>query len=108
MQRKQEQLSDTGRLSKGVWSVNYILPVKVLEGFTDIKDLFHICIGSAICSLPPWIGPITCLASFPRYFYNSTSGMCEFFIYGGCRGTQNNFETLAECKMTCGELTTNQ
>ena len=36
-----------------------------------------------------------------RYFHNSTSGLCEQFIYGGCEGNDNNFETLKECQERC-------
>ena len=36
-----------------------------------------------------------------RYFYNSTSGQCEQFIYGGCHGNGNNFETQESCIAQC-------
>jgi len=37
----------------------------------------------------------------PRYFYNSTSEQCENFIYGGCLGNDNNFETQESCAEEC-------
>ena len=52
-----------------------------------------------ICELPGDSGP--CVAAFPRYYFNKSSGMCEKFIYGGCEGNQNNFRTIGECKRTC-------
>ena len=52
-----------------------------------------------LCSLPPESGP--CFAYFPRYFYNTTSGQCEQFIYGGCRGNRNNSQTVKECEAKC-------
>ena len=56
-----------------------------------------------LCSLPPETGP--CLAYFRHYFYNTTSKQCEQFIYGGCRGNENNFETVEECEANCnGEM----
>ena len=42
-----------------------------------------------VCKLPKVVGP--CRARFPRYFYNSATGDCEKFFYGGCRGNANNF-----------------
>ena len=52
-----------------------------------------------LCSLPPKTGP--CFAYFRRYFYNTTSKQCERFVYGGCRGNENNFETVEECEAKC-------
>ena len=48
-----------------------------------------------ICILEPETGP--CRASFRRFFYNSTTDQCELFIYGGCGGNDNRFDTRSEC-----------
>ncbi|CAH8499270.1 unnamed protein product [Heterobilharzia americana] len=45
--------------------------------------------------------PGICRAYFKRYFYNKSSGECEKFVYGGCEGNANNFQTLEECLRTC-------
>nr|AGS15178.1 desmolaris [Desmodus rotundus] len=42
-----------------------------------------------------------CRSYIPRYFYNSQSKQCEKFIYGGCMGNLNNFQSLEECKNRC-------
>eukprot|EP00485_Elphidium_margaritaceum_P016215 CAMPEP_0202733638 /NCGR_PEP_ID=MMETSP1385-20130828/188272_1 /ASSEMBLY_ACC=CAM_ASM_000861 /TAXON_ID=933848 /ORGANISM="Elphidium margaritaceum" /LENGTH=324 /DNA_ID=CAMNT_0049399977 /DNA_START=68 /DNA_END=1042 /DNA_ORIENTATION=- len=57
------------------------------------------CGSVDICSLPVEVGP--CKASFPKFFYNSETGQCESFIYGGCDGNANNFETLEACESEC-------
>ena len=54
-----------------------------------------------VCSLKPDPGP--CDAAITRFFYNSASGQCEKFVYGGCQGNANNFKSLEECQNACGE-----
>ncbi|XP_058977266.1 kunitz-type serine protease inhibitor 2-like [Musca domestica] len=42
-----------------------------------------------------------CLAYFPCYSYNVETDECVQFIYGGCGGNANRFDTLEECTGTC-------
>ena len=51
------------------------------------------------CTLQPVTGP--CRARIPSFFYNTTSGNCERFIYGGCGGNGNRFKTATECTAHC-------
>uniref|UniRef100_A0A2I9LP50 Kunitz-type protease inhibitor n=1 Tax=Centruroides hentzi TaxID=88313 RepID=A0A2I9LP50_9SCOR len=51
------------------------------------------------CNLPAETGP--CKAAIRRYYYNSGSGNCEIFIYGGCRGNNNRFSSLEDCCSQC-------
>uniref|UniRef100_A0A8W8NTQ1 Uncharacterized protein n=1 Tax=Magallana gigas TaxID=29159 RepID=A0A8W8NTQ1_MAGGI len=52
-----------------------------------------------ICSMPEDRG--LCLGAIPRWWYNRVTNRCQSFIYGGCRGNQNNFKTLIECANRC-------
>ena len=45
--------------------------------------------------------PGVCMAAMRKFYYNKDTKKCEEFIYGGCGGNSNNFETLNECKSTC-------
>ncbi|KAG5201920.1 hypothetical protein JEQ12_004683 [Ovis aries] len=51
------------------------------------------------CLEPELKGP--CKDQMTRYFYNATAGYCEPFVYGGCEGNKNNFQTLSDCLVTC-------
>nr|ATN40259.1 amyloid precursor protein [Botryllus schlosseri] len=62
--------------------------------------------GDEICRLPKVIGP--CRASIPKWYYNSESGECQFFIYGGCNKNENNFETKEDCRRRCALSRTGQ
>ncbi|XP_062598219.1 papilin-like [Saccostrea cucullata] len=57
------------------------------------------CIGQDICSLPKVVG--RCRAAFRRWWFNTRTNRCERFIYGGCRGNENNFESRRECERRC-------
>ena len=52
-----------------------------------------------ICRLPPVKGP--CEALYPRWYYSKADHTCLLFIYGGCDGNANNFETEKECLEKC-------
>ncbi|XP_028404662.1 four-domain proteases inhibitor-like isoform X2 [Dendronephthya gigantea] len=66
------------------------------NNFVKIEDCQKKC---DVCSLKQ--DPGFCRGYFPRYFYNSKSRACEKFIYGGCQGNGNNFETLEACQDKC-------
>eukprot|EP01084_Bolivina_argentea_P239521 402573_1 len=68
------------------------------NNFQTIDECEQLC-STEFCTLPADSGP--CYAYMPRYFYNDTTDQCEIFIYGGCLGNANNFETLAECQQIC-------
>lgn len=56
-------------------------------------------VADDVCSLP--VEPGMCMAYFPRYYYSTEAKMCKQFIYGGCGGNKNNFETIEECNARC-------
>ena len=45
--------------------------------------------------------PGLCEAYMPSYYFNSSSSRCERFVYGGCGGNRNRFETLLACSEAC-------
>ncbi|KAK0043019.1 tissue factor pathway inhibitor [Biomphalaria pfeifferi] len=45
--------------------------------------------------------PGPCRASFKRFYFNKATFECYPFIYGGCLGNHNNFESIQDCHLTC-------
>merc|ERR1719461_1228445 len=71
---------------------------------TECKDGYVLIDGECqldldLCELPMEIGP--CEAAMNRYYHNVDTGECELFLYGGCDGNANNFETVRECNEQC-------
>ncbi len=63
------------------------------------KSFYFLIVYDSICHMKKLTGP--CLAYMKRFFYNTETGKCEQFVYGGCKGNQNNFLTELECKTRC-------
>ena len=51
------------------------------------------------CLEPVRVGQ--CRGAIPRYHYNSATGMCQEFLFGGCQGNGNNFLTSDSCMDNC-------
>uniref|UniRef100_A0A0X3P7B9 BPTI/Kunitz inhibitor domain-containing protein n=2 Tax=Schistocephalus solidus TaxID=70667 RepID=A0A0X3P7B9_SCHSO len=56
-------------------------------------------IEDAVCKLPKDVGP--CRGALLRYYFNYETKRCDEFIYGGCKGNANNFQTILECQELC-------
>ncbi|XP_028177243.1 spondin-1-like isoform X2 [Ostrinia furnacalis] len=52
-----------------------------------------------ICKLPLLVGH--CRSYEERWFYDSSTGVCEPFGYTGCGGNANNFRSRKVCLSTC-------
>ncbi|VDK61413.1 unnamed protein product, partial [Anisakis simplex] len=47
------------------------------------------------------INPGDCKGEFERFAFDTETGKCRPFIYGGCGGNGNNFASLEECAQRC-------
>ncbi|XP_068569945.1 amyloid beta precursor like protein 2 isoform X2 [Cebidichthys violaceus] len=57
----------------------------------------------AVCTLEAETGP--CRASMPRWHFDMSQRKCVRFIYGGCAGNRNNFDSEEYCMAVCKRLT---
>ncbi|MCK6575460.1 BPTI/Kunitz-type proteinase inhibitor domain-containing protein, partial [Myxococcota bacterium] len=76
---------------------------EVVDGcYTDACVTWAACGAPAVdlCGLPA--DPGLCNAAFRRFYFNPATGTCEGFVWGGCGGNENNFETLEACEAACG------
>ncbi|CAH0383119.1 unnamed protein product [Bemisia tabaci] len=76
-----------------------------LDGISEAKgeDFFGCDVvpekrGQA-CYLPKISGP--CEGYYPTWYYDSERQHCAQFIYGGCLGNNNKFQTREECQQLC-------
>ncbi|XP_061910812.1 WAP, Kazal, immunoglobulin, Kunitz and NTR domain-containing protein 2-like [Entelurus aequoreus] len=73
-------------------------PTKHFETYEECMQ----CCGpelSSPCDLPSLQGP--CKAYEPRWAFSSSLRQCQSFIYGGCGGNDNNFDSKEACGETC-------
>ncbi|XP_070762615.1 amyloid beta precursor like protein 2 isoform X1 [Enoplosus armatus] len=73
---------------------------KTLQEWPD--DLTS-CPLAAVCTLEAETGP--CRASMPRWHFDLSQRKCVRFIYGGCAGNRNNFDSEEYCMAVCKRLT---
>ncbi|KFO71266.1 WAP, Kazal, immunoglobulin, Kunitz and NTR domain-containing protein 1, partial [Cuculus canorus] len=69
--------------------------------FETYEECRAACLGSArpTCLLPMVQGP--CQNWEPRWAYNHLLKQCHSFVYGGCEGNTNNFESKESCEDVC-------
>ncbi|XP_053307558.1 amyloid beta precursor like protein 2 isoform X2 [Spea bombifrons] len=65
-------------------------PVPGKDVLSDVK---------AVCSQEAMTGP--CRAMMPRWYFDVGQKRCVRFIYGGCGGNRNNFESEDYCMAVC-------
>lgn len=55
------------------------------------------------CRMPREIGD--CKEFTERWYYDSSDEECRAFLFGGCNGNANNFDTLDACRSRCQSST---
>ncbi|XP_044011690.1 papilin isoform X3 [Aphidius gifuensis] len=67
---------------------------------TESPHIVQVVPSSPICSAPADAGP--CNNEVTAYYYDSRASKCQAFIYGGCEGNANRFQTEEQCERLCG------
>eukprot|EP01025_Chloroclados_australasicus_P001987 TRINITY_DN1046_c1_g1_i11.p2 TRINITY_DN1046_c1_g1~~TRINITY_DN1046_c1_g1_i11.p2 ORF type:complete len:208 (+),score=16.87 TRINITY_DN1046_c1_g1_i11:388-1011(+) len=57
------------------------------------------CADKNVCQQPLLMG--VCRGYFVRYYYDAVVQDCVQFVFGGCEGNQNNFESYEKCVQCC-------
>lgn len=60
------------------------------------------CVLQEVCWANAETGP--CRALLPRWYFDREEGRCAQFIYGGCGGNRNNFESEEYCLSVCSSV----
>uniref|UniRef100_UPI00358E241E kunitz-like toxin PcKuz3 n=1 Tax=Myxine glutinosa TaxID=7769 RepID=UPI00358E241E len=69
----------------------------MLTGKRDKREVDHDEAGR--CFLPLNAGP--CENYVLRWYYQATLSACRPFVYGGCGGNDNRFESSEACQTLC-------
>lgn len=70
--------------------------------FRDRAECDSVCVsppGKDNCKLNKVAGP--CNGYYPKWYYDKDRNHCAQFIWGGCLGNNNQFETSKECEDSC-------
>lgn len=64
------------------------------------SKLFSACVE--VCLMPAEVGSCENETNYiRRYYFDDTRGTCLSFIYSGCNGNENNFQTYDSCLEKC-------
>ncbi|XP_065670828.1 blackelin-4 isoform X2 [Hydra vulgaris] len=51
------------------------------------------------------LDPGPCFAYLKKWFYNHATKKCQQFVYGGCRGNNNRYDSKDACDKSCVKST---
>jgi len=68
----------------------------------DLPPTVNVLNTEDVCSQHPLTGP--CKSNLKRYYFDQSTSDCKTFVYGGCQGNANRFETREECMSRCQKV----
>lgn len=76
--------------------------IQLEDSFCGSVMLVSVCVLQDVCWANAETGP--CRAMLPRWYFDHEEGHCVQFIYGGCGGNRNNFESEEYCLSVCNSV----
>ena len=70
--------------------------------FFSILKNFEKYFSETLCTEPLRVGD--CKQSVRQFWYNAETKTCESFLYTGCQGNNNRFNSLNECQSYCKNI----
>ncbi|KAK3724973.1 hypothetical protein QZH41_005874 [Actinostola sp. cb2023] len=92
-------LDYTMQQNDGVSVKTVLLLGLVLSACVTAEARSEILSANKNCNIGKQVG--VCRGYFHRYYYNTITGKCEKFIYGGCGANANNFVCQKDCEKAC-------
>lgn len=78
---------------------NVVRLKQLLHQFAN-NNVEHVAVK--LCLQPMVSG--RCFGYVESYAYNPLERRCEAFIYGGCGGNENRFDSKAACEYSCRDV----
>ncbi|XP_062121435.1 PI-actitoxin-Afv2a [Drosophila sulfurigaster albostrigata] len=73
-----------------------LFPLLMIDGGSGASKRVKMCLQPMISG--------RCFGHVESYAYNPLQRRCEAFIYGGCGGNENRFDSKAECEYSCRDI----
>lgn len=96
-QQQQQSLQQQSQTNKQISEIRGKREASETESTTSEPETNKL--DKEICLLPKSLG--TCEKSIERYYFDPTSQRCLLFVYSGCGGNENNFESVEACRNRC-------
>ncbi|XP_009075771.1 PREDICTED: tissue factor pathway inhibitor-like, partial [Acanthisitta chloris] len=71
------------------------------DEISEMDSLEKLTVDAEPCSLPLDEGD--CQRYTLRWYYNQRVTECRPFVYSGCQGNLNRFDSKEECELHCGQ-----
>ncbi|XP_032888280.1 amyloid-beta precursor protein isoform X2 [Amblyraja radiata] len=90
-----------GKPASDLTLVTWNLVISIKKASKGFKRLQKAA-AAKVCSEQAETGP--CHSMMPRWYFDISEGKCAQFLYGGCGGNRNNFDSEEYCLSVCNSI----